>query len=261
MDLLDVVRSCIRRWYVVLPLLAVTAWVAYSQYTSVRPVYYANAVVGLAPSNEQVQYNSDGSPIPRNGLLDVGGAELVMNLVVLGYDDPAVKERVVAGGGVGNFTVRMFPGADSSGQPQQAQLPLIMVEATESDPATVVKTVSLAASQANSVLIAVQQQAGVPDLQMAKAIQASQPQAVMGTPSRRKSLAVTLVFGIALAILAGIAADAFLSRLQKWRRERQLPGSTKYGSAGTVARPASAPVGIGGSAVQVSAVSNPLNKA
>jgi hypothetical protein len=236
MDLLDVVRSCIRRWYIVIPLLAVTAWISYSQYTSVKPVYYANAVVGLAPSNEQVQYTADGSPIPRNGLLDVGGAELVMNLVVLGFDDPAVKARVVAGGGMSNFTVRMFPGPSSSQQSQQGQLPLIMVEATEFDPTSVAKTVDLAASEANSVLIAVQQQAGVPDRQMAKAIQASQPQAVMGTPSRRKSLAVTLVFGVGLAILAGVAVDALVNRLQKWRRQRRLPDSTTYDKADTVAK-------------------------
>jgi hypothetical protein len=224
-DLFDVARSCIRRWYVVIPLLAVTAWIAHSHYTSVKPVYYANAVVGAAPSNEQAQYNPDGSSIPRNGLLEVGGMELIMNLVVLGFDDPSVKERVVAGGGSDNFTVRMFPGGPSSGA-NQTQLPLIMIEATEPDQTSAVKTVGLAAAQTDSVLTGVQQQAGVPAFLMAKAIQASQPQSAGGTPSRNKSLLVTLMFGVGLAILGGVGVDALINRLQKWRRERRMPHST-----------------------------------
>ena len=51
MDLFDVVRSCFRRWYVVLPLLLIAAWFAHDIYTSVKPVYYSNAVVGLAAPN------------------------------------------------------------------------------------------------------------------------------------------------------------------------------------------------------------------
>lgn len=234
MDGFDVVRSCIRRWYVVIPLLAVTAWIAHSQYTSVKPVYYANAVVGAAPSN-QVVLNPDGSPVARNGLLDVGGAELIMNLVVLGFDDPAVTAQVVAGGGKSNFTVRMFPGSPSS-VGNQTQLPLIMVEATETDPTSAVKTVELAAAQADSVLTGVQQQAGVPDFQMVKAIQASRPQAVMGTPSRNKSMLVTLAVGVGLAIMAGIGVDALINRLQKWRRERRLPDSPRSDTSDTGAK-------------------------
>jgi hypothetical protein len=234
-DLFDVVRSCIRRWYVVIPLLAVTAWISYSQYTSVKPVYYANAVVSAAPSNVQVPFSADGNPVARNGLLDVGGAELIMNLVVLGFDDPAVKAQVVAAGGMGNFSVRMFPGSPSAGT-NQTQLPLIMIEATESDPASAVKTVELAAAQADSVLTGVQQQAGVPDFQMVKAIQASRPQAVEGTPSRNKTLLVTLMIGIGLAILAGVGLDALVNRLQKWRRERRLTQSMSDTSSDATAK-------------------------
>jgi len=219
-DLFDVLRSCIRRWYVVIPLLAITGWYAYTQYTSVRPVYYANAVVAAAPSNEQVQFSPDGNPVPRNGLLDVGGPELIMNLVVLGYDDPAVRAQVVAGGGLDNFTVRMFPGTPIAGA-QQTQLPLIMIEATEPDAASAVKTIDLAAAQADPVLIGVQQRAGVPDFQMVKAILASKPQAVMGTPSRNKSLLVTVMFGVLAAVLAGVGVDALINRLRRWRDDRR----------------------------------------
>jgi hypothetical protein len=228
----------------------VTAWISYSQYTSVKPVYYANAVVSLAPSN-QAQFSPDGSPVARNGLLDVGGAELIMNLVVLGFDDPSVKERVVAGGGIDNFTVRMFPGATSSGT-NQPQLPLIMIEATEPDPTSAVRTVELAAAQADSVLTRVQQQAGVPDIQMAKAIQASQPQAARGTPSRNKRLLETLIIGVGLAVLAGVGVDALINRLRTRRRERRLPDSTRADTSDTESKhsQSNADEGASGSAPQ-----------
>ena len=54
MDLFDVVRSCIRRWYVVLPLLLIVAWYSHQIYASAKPVYYSSAVIGVAPPNTQV---------------------------------------------------------------------------------------------------------------------------------------------------------------------------------------------------------------
>lgn len=49
MDLFDVIRSCARRWYVLIPLLLVVGWFSYDVYSSVKPVYYSSAVIGLAP--------------------------------------------------------------------------------------------------------------------------------------------------------------------------------------------------------------------
>src|SRR4051812_19705280 len=83
-DLIDVVRASIRRWYILLPLLAITGVIAHNYYVSVKPVYYSQAVVGIAPSNLQTQYTADGTPVFRNGLLDVGGPTLIANLAVLG---------------------------------------------------------------------------------------------------------------------------------------------------------------------------------
>ncbi len=48
MDLFDVVRSCLRRWYILIPLLAVTGVYCHQVYTSVLPVYYSQTVIGLA---------------------------------------------------------------------------------------------------------------------------------------------------------------------------------------------------------------------
>lgn len=218
---IDVLRTCLRRWYITLPILAIAASYAYGSYTSVKPVYYANSVVGVAGSNEQTQFNPDGRPTARNGLLDIGGAGLIMNLVVLGFDDPEVRSRVVAGGGKGNFTVRMFPAPPAA---VQAPLPLIMIEATEPDAGSAAKTVELAASQADAVLLAIQQQASVPESQMVRAIRASSPKAVRALPSRTKSSLLILGAGAAFAILAGVVVDALITRWQQWLHKRPTSG-------------------------------------
>lgn len=230
MEPADVVRACVRRWYVLLPILAITAWHAYGFYTSVKPVYYANVVVGITGSNfQQVPYNRDGQGIPQNGLLALGGADLIMNMAVLGFDDPAVRSRVVEGGGKGNFTVRMFPAPPSAAV--QAALPLIMIEATEPAAASATKTVDLAATQADAILVQIQQQAGVPDSEMVRAIRASPPKATEGMPSRNRSALLMLALGTGLAILAGVVVDALISKLRGWRRERRTSSHAAYVSA------------------------------
>ncbi len=228
LEVADIFRACIRRWYIFLSILAIAAWYANESYTSVTPVYYANAVVGVTSSNEQAQYNPNGLPVPRNGLLDIGGAQLILNMVVLGYDDPAVRTRVVSDGGQSNFTVRMFPNPPAS--PSQNTLPLIMIEATEPDAASATKTVELAAAQADSILAGIQQQAGVPDSQLVRAVTASKPKAVWGLPSRSKSSLVILMFGVGLAILGALASDVLINRLQRWWQRRNS-GSTRSGTA------------------------------
>lgn len=234
----DVLRACMRRWYVLLPILAITVWHAYGFYTSVKPVYYANAVVGVTGSNfQQVPYTRDGQGIPQNGLLAIGGADLIMNLVVLGFDDPAIKSRVVEGGGKGNFTVRMFPAPPSAAV--QAALPLIMIEATEPDAESATNTVELAATQVDAILLQIQQQAGVLDSEMVRAIKASSPKAVVGMPSRNRSALLMLGLGTGLAVLAGVVVDVVINKLGRWRRKRQTSNLATSPTAGVHAKPPS----------------------
>lgn len=212
MDISDVIRSCLRRWYVFIPLLAITGWYAHGYYSAVVPVYYSNAVVGITAPNQQMQLSPDGSQMMRNGngLLDIGGAGLIMNMAVLGFGDPSVRAQVVAGGGKGNFTARMFP---SEGLGAQTQLPLIMIEATEPDAASASRTVELAAAQTNRILHDIQLQAGVSEAGMVRAIDASRPATVAGVPSRNKRFLLILAVGFGLAIVAAVGVDVLAQRL------------------------------------------------
>lgn len=214
MDLFDVFRACVRRWYVVLPILFITGIFAHNFYNSVKPVYYSSAVVGIAPSNMQWQYSGNGVPIPRNGLLDTGGATLITNMAVLGYDS-SVRAKVVTDGGKGDFIVRMFP-VPAVGP--QEQLPLILIEATEGDPISAKRTVELAVRQAEPILYNLQQQAGVPDPQMVRALVLSPPTAAAeGLPSRKRSTAGIIGAGLGSAILVAIVFDLLFT----WRGRKK----------------------------------------
>ena len=226
MDLFDVVRSCIRRWYVVLPLLLIAAWFGHHTYTSVKPVYYSNAVIGIAPPNTRVDQAAPGEAVPRNGLLDVGGASLIANMAALGLRDSSVVTRVVAAGGKADYTAKMFPVPMT-----MPELPLIMIEATEPDPIAASETVQLVVAQADSTLRSLQRQASVPDDQMVTPFVVS-PQSVPwpGMPSRTRSTVAVFVAGAGLAILFGLVVDVLMTRWKARRQERrQTRVQTPYG--------------------------------
>jgi hypothetical protein len=215
-DLFDVVRACFRRWYLMVPILLATTWYAHGVYASAKPSYYVNAAVGLAPPS-QVQYNQFGAPASRNGLLDVGGASLIANLVVMQMREPSIVNEVVAEGGTPNYGVRMFPVPATS-----PELPLLLIDTGEGNPDLATKTVDLAVAQADVAARAVQQQAGVPDDQMVRAFAVSSPsKPVAAMPSRTQSTIMIYVAGVGSAVLAAVVVDIALMRRKARRQNRR----------------------------------------
>ncbi|MEZ5149958.1 hypothetical protein ACWDTG_07110 [Rhodococcus zopfii] len=222
MDLFDVARSCFRRWYVLLPLLAITAWYSYSTYSSVQPVYYANTIIGLAPPSVRQDSPTAGGEIRRNGLLDVGGASLVANLTALGLREPAVVDRVAAAGGSPDYTAKAFPTP-----PPNPQLPMVFVEQTSADPAEVTKTLELVAAQAEVTLRTLQQQARVPEDQMVTPFVVTPPGTpVAAMPTRTRSTLAILAAGTGLSIVVTVLVDVLLTRLRSARQKPVRPSTS-----------------------------------
>lgn len=221
MDLFDVVRSCARRWYVFVPLLAIVTWFSYSAYTSVQPVYYSNAVIGLAAPSSRIDNPPQGIPIPRNGLLDVGGASLIANMTTLGLQEPAVVDRVVASGGLPDYSARMFPGPAN-----MQQLPLIMIEATNPERKAVSATLQLVVAEAEATLKALQQQANVPDAQMVVPFVVSPPSTpAAGTPARTRSTVTIFAAGLGLSVVATVLLDVLLTRRTRRKNVAHAPST------------------------------------
>ena len=177
-------------------------------------------MIGVTPPSARVDQAAPGAAVPRNGLLDVGGATLITNMATLGLMDSATHEQVVEAGGKLDYTVRMFPVPGT-----MPQLPMIMIESTESDPIAAKKTVELVVAQADSALRTLQRQAGVADDQMVRPFVVSAPLVpIPGMPNRTKSTVAVFVAGAGIAILVGTVVDVLLTRWKARRRERRQTG-------------------------------------
>jgi hypothetical protein len=235
LDLFDVVRSCARRWYVFLPLLLIVAWFSYEKYSSVEPVYYSQAVIGFAGPNARVENASAGVPLARNGLLDVGGADLIANMTSLGLREPAVVDAVVSGGGLSDYGSKMFPTPTGMGS-----LPLVMIEETNADPAAVTRTLELVVTQATETVENLQQQARVPQDQMVTPLVVTPPSApTPGMPSRTRSTVAIFVAGAGLTVLVTVLVDVLLGRLSAALRRR------RWAAAEVSTAPAETPTEVG----------------
>lgn len=215
MDLRDVLDSCRRQWRIVMVIFLIAVSVAIGYYVTRKPVYYANAVVGIAPANQMIPYRGDGVPIPKNGLLEIGpdGPGVIVNMIVLGFDE-SVRDQIVSNGGRDDFEVRMFP-TPLQGQGAQSPLPLMMIEDTDRDAATATRTVELAAAQVDSILANMQQQAGVDPSVRVRALMVARPQAEKGVPSRKSKTGVIVLIGSLVAIWAGVGADRLAARRRR----------------------------------------------
>ena len=203
-------RSCARRWYIFLPLLLVTAWFSHSAYSSAKPVYYSQAVIGLAPPSSRVENVPQGEPVSRNALLDIGGASLVANMAAMKLKESAVVDKVVAGGGLPDYVARMFPVP-----PNTPPMPMIMIESSSGDPAEVSKTLELVLAQADGTLHDIQAQAQVPTNLMVSSFVVSPPSTPSaGMPSRTRSTVAIFIAGAGLTVLMTVLVDILLIRLR-----------------------------------------------
>jgi hypothetical protein len=231
-DLFDVARACARRWWVFLPLLLIAGWFSYDVYSSVKPVYYGNAVVGLTPPNTKIYNAPQGVSLPRNGLLEIGGADLIANMAAVGLREPSAVDRVVAGGGLPDYVSKLFPVPANT-----SPLPLVMIESTAADPAAVTRTLELVIAQADVTLRDLQQQARVPEDQMVTPFVVSPPSApAAGMPARTRSTIAIFVAGAGLVVLLTVVVDALLIR-RKARRVRRMPSAEEVGEPKSASSP------------------------
>jgi hypothetical protein len=224
-DLFDVVRSCARRWYVFVPLLLIVAAISHHTYSSVKPVYYGNAVIGLTPPNTRVVNAPQGVAVPRNGLLEVGGATFIANMTAISLRESSVVDSVTAAGGSPGYVSKMFPVPAT-----MSQLPLVMIEVTNADPAAVSKTLDLVVVQAEVILRELQEHAQVPADQMVTPFVVSPPSSPEpGMPSRTRSTAAIFLAGAGLTVLLTVVLDVALTRVAARRRWEEPEESGRDG--------------------------------
>jgi hypothetical protein len=215
MDSFTLKQSCVRRWYVIVPLLLMTAWYSHHFYGTVQPVYSAKTLIGLTAPSFRAGQTAPGAEIPRNGLLDVGGAGLIANQVALRLRGPSVVDRVVAAGGVPWYVVSLLPGT-------REQLPIIVIQGTASKPTQVTTTLEVLIAQSAVTLRTLQQQAQVQEDRMVTpfvVLPPSTPSAA--NPTRVRSTFERFLAGVGVSILLTVLVDVLLARRKSRAQQRK----------------------------------------
>ncbi len=216
MDSFNLKRSCVRRWYVIVPLLLMAAWYSQHFYGTVQPVYSAKTVIGLTPPSLEVSRYAPGTVIPRNGLLDVGGARLIANQVALGLREASVSDRVVAAGGAPWYVANLL-----RAEPNE-QLPIIVIESTANKPTEVTTTLDLLVAQSAVTVRTLQQQAHIPEDQMVTPFVVSPPRTPSaGYPTRMRSASLRFLAGVGVSILLTVLVDVLLTRRKSRAQQRK----------------------------------------
>lgn len=215
MDLFDVSRIAVRRWWVTLPVIAIALFVAYSNYTAVKPVYISNASIALtAPSQKVVPaVRADGSTVQSsNGLADAGGVSLMASVLATSLQQPAVTQQIRAADASSSVSIKAE--STSVGGP----LPIVSFSGTASSAEGVQRAVSAAVAAAAPTMRSIQANAGVPVSQMVSVFVIAEPSPPVGAmPSRTREAIATLIAGVLVGIVLSVAVDQLMAYLRRRR--------------------------------------------
>lgn len=104
MDLWTIIKVVVRRWYVVLPILAITAVVAYEVAYKAPPTYQASGSALLVAPN--VATGATGLPIKQNPyLLFSGSLNITASALVRVLDDTEVRGDLIQAGLLGDYEI------------------------------------------------------------------------------------------------------------------------------------------------------------
>lgn len=217
MDLFDVAQACGRRWYVTVPAVLLTLFLAGLAYVSVPTVYQATSVVGLAPSPI--------SGVDGNGIINNGGTIMLANLTAAGIASPEIAQAIEESTGATYFdaAVVVVPGG---------QMPMLNLVSSATDRATAVAAVELGQQRAEAELNRIQANASIPERAFGVIYEVSAtPEVEVLQPGRGKMVAGIAGLGLIVSVLAGLCCDMALNRRQR-RKQASGDKATSTGPQG-----------------------------
>ncbi|WP_154795456.1 hypothetical protein [Occultella kanbiaonis] len=201
MDVWSITVAALRRWYILLPLLALTGGAAYLVGQGVKPEYEVEAAAIVIPGPDSADYgNPYGSVADANSILGI-----VLN-------GPETRARVAAEGLVSSYTVS--PASRSA----------VMSFGVRGDtPEEAVATGELVFQIASEGLAERQTAAGMPESAQYR-IEVLQAPAVTAVvhDGKTRNMAVVGVLGAALSLLLAVLFDDIVGLIKKWRAGRRL---------------------------------------
>nr|MDT0658336.1 hypothetical protein [Micromonospora sp. DSM 115978] len=109
MDIFDLVKLMLRRWYATVPVVLATAVAAYAVGSSIQPEYQTTVAVMLVPPTVSAVAPAPGeSPQPGNPWLQIGEGAMAQ-AVQISTSAHDARSRVAAAGGDPNYEVDLVP--------------------------------------------------------------------------------------------------------------------------------------------------------
>ena len=215
MDVMVMLGSCARRWYVAAPVLLLSGGLAAQAHAQVEPLFTASSSIVILPSQTQSDGATPEEPTADNPYAGSGGAKLAAAVLSKNINstsfrsglDPAVAGSVTIASAVAD------------------QQPIITVEATAGTAHDVRRVLVSVTSSARTVLDEFQAAAQAPvgkRYLVAATVPAGETTDL--TPSRWRTAGAILTLGAGSAGLLAVSIDSALRPRRS--RQRRLPATT-----------------------------------
>ncbi|HEX5333031.1 MAG TPA: hypothetical protein VFW79_10345 [Cellulomonas sp.] len=207
MDLFTIIGTCLRRWYITVPIFALAAWMSFQAYQAVPSVYSSAVSIVVLPNStpQPVEPTPAATPVPDNPYSGSGGPRFAAAVLARNINSRDYRALV----GLADAPDVTFTATASADQP------IIRIDATGPTPEIVTSTLEAVTTEASVVLADFQTAAGAPEIKLyriAPAVPADRVEDV--TPSRWRSAGAILVLGVAIAVVLATSLDSGLRRLR-----------------------------------------------
>lgn len=212
--LVEVVRTVLRRWYVVVAGLLLTGVLGYVAYTSTPPVYEASGTVLLLPPEDQVS----GEGI-QNPFLQLNNLDVPTSLVVARLNGDEVREQIVAEQPNALYEVSTDP---------TMRGPVVLVQVSAQSAKATIDTLELVLAAAPQALADLQRQQDVPKGDSITSMQlAADLDATPVTRATTRALVAAVAVGLAITAGATAGIDALARRLGAAKRRREAEAAAE----------------------------------
>ncbi|CCH85914.1 exported protein of unknown function [Modestobacter italicus] len=217
MTFTDVLRACARRWYVLVLVLALTAFGAVQAHRAARPSYTVTATLVVLPSPSLVQARlptSGSGGLTTNPFNAQTGGSTLAAVLADALNTAVVRDQVLAGG----------RGTASAGWDNQAaQLVELSTVSSSAEDATELMTRLVAGAETE--VARVQLDAGAPaDQLFTTAVGSPADYPLRSYPDRLRSVVGLALVGLLAAMLAAVLLDRLVlagARARSRRRRRR----------------------------------------
>ncbi|MBA4608138.1 hypothetical protein H1W00_06575 [Aeromicrobium sp. Marseille-Q0843] len=218
--LVEVIKTVLRRWYVVVAGLLLTGVLGYAAYSSTPPVYEASGTVLLLPPEDQVS----GEGI-KNPFLQLNNLDVPTSLVVARLNGDEVREQIL----------EQQPGAlyEVTTDPTMRG-PVVLVQVSAQSAKATVDTLEAVLAAAPTALTDLQAQQDVPKGDSITSMQlAADLEATAVTRATTRAVVAAVAVGLALTAGATAGIDA-IARRRRARRRREADAAPVPATDGTV---------------------------